>query len=165
MANDERNNDIISEQVFSKEQIKSDFLDERRFKATEAIEDRELADREPSNPLALETGFDELDSSISPQADSPGDSEADAAAELMLGIAYRPETEDPFEEEEDDEIEDFEKTDRTVYAEQKSSSASETPSLEEESGILDESIDEKARVISAGRPSPRSDAGSVTSAN
>lgn len=138
MAPDERNDDIISEQTFSKEQSKSEVLDD--------IDN-------------------DVDSAVSPQADSPGDSEVDATTEFLLGLNFRPESEDAFEEEdEDDEIEDFEKSDRTVYAEQKSGSAGETPSLDRKE-TEEEVIVEDARVVSAGRPSPRSDANSATSSN
>ncbi len=167
MTPDERNNDIISEQTFSKEQSKSEVLDDR-YKAVDAIEDREFAERDPLTPLAREAGFDELDSAISPQADSPGDSESDATTEFLLGLNFRPESEDAFEEDDDDdEIEDFEKFDKTVYAEQKSGSASETPSLDSDTEEKRNEMirEENARVVSAGRPSPRSDANSVTSTN
>ena len=161
MATDERNDDIISEQSFSKEQSKSQAQNSRRFKAVDAIEDRELDDREPS---LTAIGIDDLDSAVSPQADSPGDSEEDATAEFMMGVNFRPESEDAFEEEdEDDDIEDFEKDDKTVYAEQKSTSASETPSLEADS--KDSAIDESSAVVAAGRPSPRSDADRAASTN
>lgn len=62
---DERNNDIISEQTFSKEQTKNDDLE-----------------------------------AVSPQADSPGDSETDSTTEFMMGLNFRPESEDAFEEDE-----------------------------------------------------------------
>ncbi len=138
MTPDERNDDIISEQTFSKEQSKSEVLDD--------IDN-------------------DVDSTVSPQADSPGDSEADATTEFLLGLNFRPESEDAFEEEEDEDLENFEKSDRTVYAEQKSGSASETPSLENDIQTKQEMIAEDARVVSAGRPSPRADANSVTSSN
>ena len=159
MAN-ERNDDIISEQSFSKEQSKSQAQNARRFKAVDAIEDRELEDREP---MQTAVGLEDLDSAVSPQADSPGDSEEDATSEFMMGVNYRPESEDAFEDEEDDEIEDFEKDDKTVYAEQKSNSSSETPSLEMSES--EKEIDDDAAVIAAGRPSPRSDANRSTSVN
>lgn len=166
MIRDERNDDIISEQIFSKELTKAQ--DERKYKALDAIEDRELDDREP---IATAVGFEDLDAAVSPQADSPGDSEEDATTEFMMGIAFRPESEDAFEEEEDDEIEDFEKSDRTVYAEERSAAASETPSSERDSDgtFANRNIeilrDPDATVVSAGRPSPRSDANSTTSTN
>lgn len=160
--------DIISEQAFTKEQSRSQAQNARRFKALDAIEDRELEDREP---VLTAVGLDDLDSAVSPQADSPGDSEEDATVEYMMGVNFRPEGDDAFEEEEDDDIEDFEKSDRTHYAEEKSAAASETPSSERDSDgaypnrnieILREN---EASAVSAGRPSPRSDANSVTSAN
>ena len=160
MNNDERKDDIISEQNFSKEQEKSQAQNARRFKALDAIEDRELEDREPS---LTAVGVEDLDSAVSPQADSRGDSEEDATSEFMMGINYRPASEDAFEEEdEDEEIEDFEKDDKTVYAEQKSGAASETPSLEPAD---EDEIRETASVIAAGRPSPRSDADRAASTN
>jgi hypothetical protein len=160
----ERKYDIISEQAFSREQTRSEILDNR---AIDAIENRELADREPLNPIVSENGvFDELDSAISPQADSPGDSEADANTEFMMGLSFRPEIEDPFEDDEDDDdLENFERTDKTIYAEEKSNSAGEIPSLEEDDGIIGKRIDSDAFVISTGRPSPRSDAGKPSSVN
>lgn len=166
--NDERNDDIISEQTFSKEQAKSQAQNARRFKAIDAIEDREFDDREP---LQTAVGTEDLDAAVSPQADSRGDSEEDATAEFLMGLNYRPESEDAFEEDDDeDDIEDFEKSDRTVYAEQKSTAASETPSAERENeGTFAnrdiETLRDETRVVSSGRPSPRSDANSPTSVN
>lgn len=161
MAIDERNDDIISEQSFSKEQAKSQAQNARHFKAVDAIEDRELDNREPG---LTAVGVEDLDSAVSPQADSPGDSEEDATSEFMMGVNFRPESQDAFEEEEEDDIEDFEKDDKIVYAEQKSTSASETPSLEN-SDNTDSKINENAAVISAGRPSPRSDRDRAASTN
>ena len=141
----------------------------RRFQPIEAIEDRELEDREP---LLMSVDIDELDAALSPQADSPGDSEIDATEEFLMGLNYRPESEDAFEEEEEEEeVEDYEKTDHTVYAEEKSASASETPSSERDDDgrfpnrDIEVLRDNDAPVISTGRPSPRSDANSPTSVN
>ena len=160
MAPDERNDDIISEQSFSKEQSKSQAQNSRKYKALDAIEDRELENREP---MQTAVGIEDLDSAVSPQADSPGDSEEDATAEYMMGVNFRPESEDAFEVEEDEDLEDFEKDDKTVYAEQKSNSSSETPSLELTG--TEKEVDESVAVIASGRPSPRADANRSTSTN
>lgn len=168
MGNGKRN-DIISEQTFVTEQVKGQEQNARKFKSIDAIEDREFEDRESIQTAA---GLEDLDSSLSPQADSPGDSEEDATTEFMLGMNYRPDDQDAFEEEEsDDEVEDFEKKDHTIYADQKSSSASETPSSEKavDGNFANRDIEtlenNDASVVSAGRPSPRSDAGRATSSN
>ncbi len=158
---DDVRGDIISEQSFLKEQAKSQAQNARRFKAVDAIEDREFEDREP---LHTAVGVEDLDSAVSPQADSPGDSEEDAVNEFLLGVNFRPDGEDAFEEpeesEENDEIENFERADRIVYAEQKSSAAGETPSSEVDTPTR---LDEKSEAIASERPSPRSDADSMTS--
>jgi hypothetical protein len=163
-----KNNDIISEQSFVNEQVSGRAKNARRFQSIEAIEDREFEDR-----LSVQTavGLEDLDSAISPQADSPGDSEEDATDEFLMGMNFRPAGEDAFEVEEDEDVENFEKTDKTVYSEQKSASASETPSSEkaEDGNFANRDIEtlenNDASVISSGRPSPRSDSNRVSSTN
>lgn len=164
----EKRNDIISEQNFVKEQATGRAQNARRFKSIDVIEDREFEDRES---VQIAAGFEDLDSAVSPQADSPGDSEEDATTEFLMGINFRPEGEDAFEVEEDDELENFEKSDRTIYSEQKSTSASETPSSEKvkDGNFANRDIEmlenHDASVISSGRPSPRSDLNRASSTN
>ncbi len=123
----EERGDFISEQAFTKEQTSAQKADGPQFRDVDAIEDIDLENRAP---LQAEPDIDDLNSAYSPQADSAGDSADDMKEEVLMGLNFRPEGDDAFEDEEDDEIEDFEKDDHTRYAEEKSKSASEHPGLE-----------------------------------
>lgn len=123
----EERGDFISEQSFTKEQTDGLRSDGPQFRDVEAIEDVEFENRAP---LQAQPDIDDLNAAYSPQADSAGDSADNAEEEVLMGLGFRPDGEDAFEEEEDEETEDFEKDDHTRYAEEKSKSASEHPGLQ-----------------------------------
>lgn len=86
-----------------------------------------------------------------PQNDSPGDSEQDTEAEVLLGLNYEPEEPESLDENEDGiAAAGREETDETA-----------NDDFERESP--DEKIPESARVVSSPRPEPRADAHQNTS--
>lgn len=120
--------DFISEQTFTKAQTSAQNAEGARLRDVDAIEDIELENRVP---LRGPPDIDELNAAYSPQADSAGDSAEYIKEEVLLGLGFRPEGEDPFEDDDDDEdIENFDKEDPIHYAEENSKSASEHPGLD-----------------------------------
>ena len=67
---------------------------EKNLKPEVENQKRDLITEEEFNEQALEAGVDHT----LPDTDSPGDSEEDTEAEIMMGMAYDPESEDVADE-------------------------------------------------------------------
>ncbi len=88
-------------------------------------------------------------SSTSPGKDSPGDSEIDTGAEYMMGVNFMPS---------ESEDENLDEAGEVIYADDKSTAASEVPSdINEANDDIEAKLPPTARVISAQKPSPSAD--------
>ncbi len=88
--------------------------------------------------------------SSSPRKDSPGDSEQDTGAEYLMGVNFDP-----------NEVvggSNLDEVGEIIYADDKSTASSETPSdINQSSDDPEVKLPPTARVISSQKPSPRED--------
>ena len=88
--------------------------------------------------------------SSAPQKDSPGDSEQDTGVEYMMGVNFTPD--------EDVGGGNVDEVGEIIYADDKSTAASETPSdINQSSDDPEVKLPPTARVISSQKPSPLAD--------
>ncbi len=88
--------------------------------------------------------------SSSPRKDSPGDSEQDTGAEYMMGVNFRPDEETGGG--------NVDEAGEIIYADDKSTASSETPSdINQSTDDPEAKLPPTARVISAQKPSPIAD--------
>ena len=89
-------------------------------------------------------------SSTAPRRDSPADSEQDTSAEYLMGVNFM-----PSEGSDDDGLDEV---GEVIYADDKSTAASEVPSdINLSSDDVEVKLPPTARVISAEKPSPNRD--------